>query len=474
MGRPRSKGRSIKAFRAVEEEEDSEAIQGVRDDDKLKALKDDDLFFIDTTGNSQGKSAQKKRKKAAAAEKTAKKPKLEEVADLDNAVDELAALLDTTAKEETAADGGTEEGGEKAAEEEEAEVNTEMVAVEFSGGGVVAGRKKKTRRKSKANKLQKRKIKGQDKPRGYGVGVESKTKVSKAFDVWAADPDEIRLRKESVVQGFETDTTPYLNRMKNRKALHIESSKTHLGPQSLAVSHPGTSVNPTNEDHQAALQEAFDYNTKDRAEKAAIFNALSPQPLTGPLAQAPPDQDDESEIVPKKKKKRLSKSDRNRQQRARLATQKREQDKKDKKLLTQLARADVITKEVIKEEKANMKKKEEIAVLKATQPDRRPRLGKHQYHEEFPTVPLSDELTGSLRTVKTSHNVLRDQFKSFQNKNMIPATVKQKNRKQQGNYKYVLRKAFKTDDLAERDERSREESKHQKYSRKRVGGKKRH
>lgn len=270
------------------------------------------------------------------------------------------------------------------------------------------------------------------------------------------------------MQGFETDTMPYLNRKKQRRSKHIEKSKTHVVQAGLRVSHSGTSVNPSHEDHQAALQQAHERDVKERAEWAAIHAALQPAPLSGPIAQAPPEWDDESEIITKKKAKRaLSKAERNRQKR--IAAKKREQEKakKEKSFLKQLGRVEIIQKEVAKQERKKQQEKEKIEHLKATQPDRRPRLGKHKFEEAHPEVPLTEELKGSLRETKTSVHGLRDQFKRFQEKNMIPTTIKQKKRNQ-GNFKYYKRTGFKTTDLNELDENSREDHKrHQKYSRKR-------
>lgn len=284
-------------------------------------------------------------------------------------------------------------------------------------------------------------------------------------DPWTTEEPELKRIRESIVQGFETDVMPHLNRKKFRRGGHLAASKKHLLNENLTVSHPGTSVNPLPSHHQDVLRKAYDIEMSEIAEAKRLRLVLNPPPLPEALARAPPERDDESEIVARKKPKTLTKADRNKQKRNKAKAQELARQKEDEKAMKQFSRVDVIEKEVLKEEKKLKGKRETVAHLKATAPDRRAVLGKHRFEEAFPVVPLTDDIKGgNLRQMKPSIHVVRDQFQRFQSKNVIETTKRQKRGGHRGNYKYFLRPGCKMQTLEEANEHSRENSKHSKYT----------
>jgi hypothetical protein len=136
---------------------------------------------------------------------------------------------------------------------------------------------------------------------------------------------------------------------------------------------------------------------------------------------AAPDSDDESELRPSRKaggvvskKVRKARLVRHEEEQVRLK-EKRQQDQ-----AKQIARLPAVLSSIKKEAKTHASEQARIAGLRETQPDHRARTSKHEFVAEFPEVPLEDELTDrSLRTIRPALNIVGDQFKSFQEKNMI-------------------------------------------------------
>ena len=52
-----------------------------------------------------------------------------------------------------------------------------------------------------------------------------------------------------------------------------------------------------------------------------------------------------------------------------------------------------------------------------------PRLGRHRFERERPQVLASDDVTGSLRTLRTTPAVAKDRFKSLQKRGVIQARL---------------------------------------------------
>lgn len=68
-------------------------------------------------------------------------------------------------------------------------------------------------------------------------------------------------------------------------------------------------------------------------------------------------------------------------------------------------------------------KREKVKLLKANEPKQ---LSKTKYDPLPLEFNLCEELTGNLRGVKPDGNLLDDRFKSFQRRNVVEVSVKQK------------------------------------------------
>lgn len=510
MGRKRSIGRSKKGWTRSEKvaEEVAETIESGRQEEKIQTVNNDDLFFVDTTGTFNSHSNKKKRKKIAAA------------ADTNNGSDASAAAAAAADAAAVAMVGGGEgisgkkqdgaaggDDNEDAATHSTPDITEELATLltaecdsdddndkqeepvakkaEKRPATTIIGRKsKKPRRSRKKTKTIAKEQNGVVTVQNNALALVPPDPAKKEqlsmpdddalFDVWETEDPELKMRRESIVQGFETDITPHQNRKKFRKKQHIQASKAHLKHPTLSVSHAGTSVNPLPQHHQQIIQKALDALQAEKDENERISKRLNPT-LSAEVNRAPPERDDGSELfAPKKAPARMTKAEKNKKKKASRKKQLLDELRKQKKVETQLGRADVVLKEIEKSEKERKKEKERIAMLKETQNDKRPKLGKHKFEPAMPIdVRLQEELTGSLRTMKPSIHTMRDQFQRFQDKNLITTTHKQKSRAT-GNYKYYTKSTFKVTDADEQAEISRDNSsnKHSKYSSKRLSKKK--
>jgi len=72
-----------------------------------------------------------------------------------------------------------------------------------------------------------------------------------------------------------------------------------------------------------------------------------------------------------------------------------------------------------------MKKRKKTLKKKKATPDKPLRLGPQLFQEDFPEYVLTEESkTGQMRDIKPSLRIIKDQFKSFQAKNLIEPRTK--------------------------------------------------
>lgn len=480
----------------------AEQIETGQREEKIKTVNDDALFFVDTAGTINSHSNKKKRAKIAAA-------------GTDNGSDAAAAAADANAAAVAMVGGGEGISGEKkvvtAPKQDITEELATLLTAECDSDDdndkqkePILKKKAEKRpaqtiigRKSKKPRRSRKKTKTVAKEQNDVVTVQDSVTVQNSalalvpadpamneqlsipddadlYDAWEREDPELKMRRESIVQGFETDITPHQNRKKFRKKQHIQASKKHLKPATLSVGHAGTSMNPLPEHHQEIIQTALDALQAERDENQRVYLRLNPT-LSAEVNRAPAERDDGSELLaPKKNPPRMTKAEKNKKKKISRKKQLLDELKKLKKVETQFGRADVVLKEIEKGEKERKKEKDRIAHLKETQPDKRPKLGKHKFEGAMPIdVRLPEELTGSLRTMKPSIHTMRDQFQRFQDKNLITTTHKQKGRAT-GNYKYYTKSTFKETDADEQAKNSRDNSsnKHSKYTSRRHTTKK--
>lgn len=266
-------------------------------------------------------------------------------------------------------------------------------------------------------------------------------------DIWAENqnPEKGVQLEKARNKGFEVDVTPMEVRkrvyMRPRDKKHVEKAKEHVDPTGTKVAPSGASFNPDEDERQAALQVAYDIDQKERADKAKLHEQLNPP--SNIVENALPEEDDESALFPSKKAaKAKTKAQRNAKMRQIQEEYEKEKEKTQAKLGKQIDRLGSILSEVKNEEKKSKSKRDALAKLKE-HPDKRPKISKHAFVPAFPTVPLTSELSKqrSMRETKPSAHLLREQFKRFQEKNVIETRVKVSGKK--GRMKAYTRKTHR-------------------------------
>ena len=235
--------------------------------------------------------------------------------------------------------------------------------------------------RKKMKEMQEREAKRKEEA-GKGNGAES-------MDIWGGDPEN----------GGVT-AAPQRRRM----ASHSANKST------LKVSGPGFSYNPAQTHHQDVLAEASALEMAKREKDAREKASMGPGPTlitNGSKGEddeeSSSDEDDDEEDVSngknvattKKKKEKLSTAQRNKQKRNRALNTEQKRAKVVKDLDKQIKDLPKILKTLEKEKKAKEAKKALKDVLKSS-------IGVDDgalSYAESGTVPLSDELGGSLRTL---------------------------------------------------------------------------
>jgi len=278
-----------------------------------------------------------------------------------------------------------------------------------------------------------------------------KSRQSKASDLWAETP--------SKPSDPWTDTTPKseAKTSKKRKRPKLKPTKRVLNsvlstPERfdligahLTVADPGVSINPDPQAQQDFLRQAYDLDLKEKKERDQLLARFKRKPETGETpgdgeeanvedneAEADEEQD-ESEKRPLNTKvlsdRRKTQAQRNKKKRKieRLELEKRKGAQKA--LKKQLQKIPEVIKTIDEEEKENAADIERLKELKK-HPDKPLRLGKNLIQKDFPEVLLTEEVAGGhYRNIQPSAKVIKDQFKRFQERNLIEPRTKNRLRR---------------------------------------------
>ncbi|KAG1662397.1 Ribosome biogenesis protein NOP53 [Nymphon striatum] len=96
-------------------------------------------------------------------------------------------------------------------------------------------------------------------------------------------------------------------------------------------------------------------------------------------------------------------------------------------------------KEITEKEKIIAEKSMKSSKRKADKLYKPARIGKYRYQDPDMEVVLTEELTGSLRQLKPEGHLLEDRFKSFQKRNVLQPSIRQKVKRKYKLKKYVKR-----------------------------------
>jgi nucleolar protein 53 len=226
-------------------------------------------------------------------------------------------------------------------------------------------------------------------------------------------------------------------------------AKTSALP-AIELPHPGTSYNPTFEDHQALLLKAHELelvklkkeqklmrstDAKMTKMSAQEIEKLWLQEMSGGLVPEDAaddddeeskkivgsnDDDDEEEEDDKKEQKVLTVKTKKRLLEEKMKKKLKENEKQKRIQESEIYRLKSIKKEIARKErehKAEMDKREAERKQKELYGPKR--ISRLKYEEPELELKLSHEITGNLRSLKPEGNILRDRYKSLQKRNIV-------------------------------------------------------
>ena len=292
------------------------------------------------------------------------------------------------------------------------------------------------------------------------------------FDLWDQKP-EAEVEDKSVEWLNPTTKRHNLRNLKKlpRKTPNDYHSKTST-LNSVQVPHGGSSYNPSYKDHQDLLwkatvvemnkekaQQKIDYHTTrmfpDAKQAPTVETFLSEMSegivVAGQNVEKESDDeeqqaksDDEQEEENETKMTKLKTKKQRRKMRERNAElHKLKFVKIGKKKAHDLQRLKTMKKALANKEKIsalNMEKRKKAEEWKKA---KAAKLSKNAFEEQDLDLKLSEELTGSLRSIKPEGNLLLDRFKSMQKRNVIETTVKYKMVRKNHKRKKVEKRNYK-------------------------------
>ncbi|TMW63312.1 hypothetical protein Poli38472_002253 [Pythium oligandrum] len=205
----------------------------------------------------------------------------------------------------------------------------------------------------------------------------------------------------------------------------------------VEVPVPGQSYNPDFETHQdvlaAAVAQELERQAKMKEQLKPLAAGLSEE--TKQYINSDSDDDDENDDdddtdvagLKKKQREKLTQSQRNKRARHKQMEMEHKAKRGEKALVKQINTASHILQKIIKDEKQSEKKQELKKVMAEQKLEEEPLVkvsGKMMKIERPTPVSLTDELTGSLRTLRPKGNPLLDRFDSLHKRNMIEVNNK--------------------------------------------------
>nr|SVE86167.1 EOG090X07H9 [Daphnia similis]SVE86795.1 EOG090X07H9 [Daphnia similis]SVE87421.1 EOG090X07H9 [Daphnia similis]SVE88048.1 EOG090X07H9 [Daphnia similis] len=264
------------------------------------------------------------------------------------------------------------------------------------------------------------------------------------FDLWGDAGDSLMIgdKKVSALDLSDQLKTYTMEKMGNRVYSRPPTMfKKTTGLKPIEYPHPGTSYNPTYQDHQALLKEAYNLETKEMKEEARTRRRLGPMLKKIPVQRKEEDwwsemtqglgddeepaKEEEEEVPCVRPTKPKTRKQKIRAKALKWQDMRRKKLKEAKKRLLELDRLRSIRREIRKSEELTAKRIEIRKKEKEAKMFKPAMLGRHKYEPPPIEVNLSEEITGTLRGLKTEGHVLIDRFKSMQRRNIIEPRVRQ-------------------------------------------------
>ncbi|CAH2094995.1 unnamed protein product [Euphydryas editha] len=274
--------------------------------------------------------------------------------------------------------------------------------------------------------------------------------IRKTYDknIWGDDVLEAKSIPETLVDEFispeaQLHNVPTTKRLRSKPAL----PKSVVTRKSVEVPHPGVSYNPSFKEHQELLQEVVQHEQKMMKREAhlhrvttGMFSKVTPKekenqwreemsaglpqphdPTTDPDSE-PSDNEYKAINPPVKNKKKDHKA--RRKQRERIAERERlKQEKINKKKITDIYKLRKIQSSLANKEKLSAelrsKRATKRAAREATAP---PALSARKPPAREPEFVDPEQLTGDLRNLSNTTNLLKERFESLQRRGALAAS----------------------------------------------------
>ncbi|RWS17200.1 cellular protein-like protein [Dinothrombium tinctorium] len=282
------------------------------------------------------------------------------------------------------------------------------------------------------------------------------------YDMWNESEEGI-IKDDKELK--ELEEIQHLLMGKNKpKISDYHYQKPSLLP-AVEVPHPGSSYNPSFEDHQDLLSKAHQIELEKAKEEAHLYRVLD---AYYPSAENAPTEEswlremsqgligdkekDESENELEENEehplllktsidagKRKSKAQRRREAMQKQLEKAAKEKRKMNAISNQIFQLDKIKKEIKEAEEKSLqrqKRKRERIISKMYKPNI---LSRHKFEEPDIEVSLTEDVAGSLRSLRTEGDLLKDRFSSLQKRNIIePRKIILKHRKK--HQKYFVKK----------------------------------
>jgi len=263
------------------------------------------------------------------------------------------------------------------------------------------------------------------------------------FDLWGSQGDFIMVGDKKVATTDLSEQVKIYTMEKTGKRVYHRPqsmfSKT-TGLPAIEYPHPGTSYNPTIEDHQALIKQACQVEVTELEKEAKIRRQIGPMLTKIPVVQKDANymaemsqglaDDDDTEATVEPHVVRPTKPKTRRQHIKRKILKLREfrrlKLKNTKLRMNALNRLNKIKHELNEDEELNEAmavRRKELKAKKMFQPRV---LGRQKYEAPAIEVNLSEEITGNMRGLKVEGNILVDRYKSLQKRNVIEPRIRQR------------------------------------------------